>query len=651
MSVRQQLKRKSTTGLVSKLPPWDSSTGETPEDEDILNCNYYGAERMTNRAGWIRDIVTTAEGARLPKQSLCVPENYWVPLAMLNWAITVQQHNVRLIGTLKTKYEKEACEAMESHCYQRLWWYLRCRDRVRQEAATSPDILGTLNEFVWREAEGVEEEMTKAAATRGNHSQQLTIEVVCEPKKGWPVGEWNLLIIYGLLLHAPAEAGWSKNKELVAQVWPEARWPPPRTPFLQAVSSPWWKGNIDSKALTQAGAPAVRQLKKLSKEAKETREASVAKTQSDKAKGAVKAKSKAPPTKLEKGKGPAKAKVKREPARQAGTSLKKGKTSTLQEGSEDDEEWPGIRLLESEDEETLPNQKAKIQEGRDGSNVDSEGEIPSHPGSSSPDEEGEDGNATEDSEAEENNLGKGQNENEAAEVKEHGKLEEKELGKEQKDNEAVEVKAQGNVDEVHASPTHTKGGESTDLSDAMVGAVVALLDEKLDSTMATLDGYRDTLRGITEKLGAIPVPSRQEIAMLQELEKDVSSAQASEKAALGAHRLQRKHIAEHLQAIRDGDISEAKVALLHVVAQLGQTALSSPQAVENASAALASLRAEMPERTQLPSSTAESHRNLATSIAGGAAPFSSPKRSANDLSDDNCSAGDSKRRVSHTCSA
>lgn len=58
---------------------------------------------------------------------------------------------------------------------------------------------------------------------------------------------------YGLpsAFNLPTDKGWSKDKHLVALVWPDAKWLP-QAELLTGASSLWWAGGIDGDRLSQA---------------------------------------------------------------------------------------------------------------------------------------------------------------------------------------------------------------------------------------------------------------------------------------------------------------------------------------------------------------------------------------------------------------
>lgn len=200
MPPQQGPNRAKTAELKSQLPPWDRKASKTTRAKRLIGYKYHGLEPMPKKHGWIRDFVTTLDGERTEDASICVPEQYWVALSMLNWGITVQQHVMHLMGSLKTTYEEEACDLMQQACYQRLWWYLRCRDSIRLQVKKGDELVSGLHEFVWREAEGIEDEITQLQAARGTQAQLMSIEMVCTPREGWPVGECSLLKFDGSLL-------------------------------------------------------------------------------------------------------------------------------------------------------------------------------------------------------------------------------------------------------------------------------------------------------------------------------------------------------------------------------------------------------------------------------------------------------------------
>lgn len=147
------------------LPPWDSRVPnlELPDERAKVTSLYYGYEDVPHRDGWIRDVVEQgAEGVteQLPKP-LHVPKTYWVPLVMLDWSITVNQHLRRrmleLADSTKNKKRKATCAEWGLLCLQRLWWYVRCREHIEADvkshgqSAVPPEFVGSLNELLWRE--------------------------------------------------------------------------------------------------------------------------------------------------------------------------------------------------------------------------------------------------------------------------------------------------------------------------------------------------------------------------------------------------------------------------------------------------------------------------------------------------------------------
>lgn len=147
------------------LLAWDSVVPdlEHPNDLTKATSRYWGYEAIPGKMDWIRDFVELGPGgveAHLPKR-LSVPKSYWVPLAMLDWSITVNQHLrgrlQELAGLTNNKKRKNACLEWELTCLKRLWWYIRCRDKVRADlqgfpkSEPPPGIVGSLNELLWRE--------------------------------------------------------------------------------------------------------------------------------------------------------------------------------------------------------------------------------------------------------------------------------------------------------------------------------------------------------------------------------------------------------------------------------------------------------------------------------------------------------------------
>lgn len=145
----------------SRLPSWDREVPnlDLAADRTKATCRYYGFEPVPGKPGFIRDFVELGPGGveeHLP-EALCVPQTYCVPLCMVNWSISVNQYlrgrMVELAGSSSSKTRKAKCVEFESTCLQRLWWYVRCRDHIRADIQSDPqpDIVGSLNELLWRE--------------------------------------------------------------------------------------------------------------------------------------------------------------------------------------------------------------------------------------------------------------------------------------------------------------------------------------------------------------------------------------------------------------------------------------------------------------------------------------------------------------------
>lgn len=199
MSKKSKAKAKKAASnivLESKLASWDSTVPVMPNDLAKANFQYYGLEPIPGKAGWVRDFVAIGpDGAmRHLQMSLSVPEGYWVPISMLNWSITAYQHIRRLMLKLEKGSEsaerRVRCAAFANYSLQRIWWYIRSRDiiksEIRLEAAAS-QIVGGLNELVWREAQNFVDNDPPERKERLEcmSAQQDNLNVLCDPDRGF----------------------------------------------------------------------------------------------------------------------------------------------------------------------------------------------------------------------------------------------------------------------------------------------------------------------------------------------------------------------------------------------------------------------------------------------------------------------------------
>lgn len=178
----------------TRLPPWDGSVPSEKESSQITKTVRYGVEPVPDFPGRIRDFVKKFdnEPTNSPEDSVVIPEGYWVPMSMLNWSITAQQYIVcKLLYTEQhagtTPRERNALGVVREYALKLAWWYIRCREFVRLESEGKggqlPEILATLNEFVWRQANGFvgPQSMSQEDVEEGVAAQQGTIEELFKP--------------------------------------------------------------------------------------------------------------------------------------------------------------------------------------------------------------------------------------------------------------------------------------------------------------------------------------------------------------------------------------------------------------------------------------------------------------------------------------
>lgn len=208
---KAQLDKKSKRAALKPFPTlllrWDSEVPnlDLAVDRTKATSRYYGYEVVPGRVGWIQDCVELGpEGTEedLPAP-LVVPQGYWVPLVMLNWSITVNQHlrgrMLELAESTNNKRRKAKCVEWGLICLQRLWWYIRCRGRVRADLKShrksdpAPEVVGSLNELLWREWNNwIEEEVPGNRTSAGIIAQQGVFGSLFSSKGGF-IGEWAFL--------------------------------------------------------------------------------------------------------------------------------------------------------------------------------------------------------------------------------------------------------------------------------------------------------------------------------------------------------------------------------------------------------------------------------------------------------------------------
>lgn len=192
------------------LPAWDKQVPnmELPADRTKATSRYYGIEAAPGKAGFVRDFVELGLNGveeHLP-EALCVPQSYWVPLCIINWSISINQHVhghlMELARSSSNKGRKAECARYGSICLRRLWWYIRCRDQVRDEiqSDTQVDVVGSLNELVWREWNNwVEEEPPVEEISFGATVQKMAFGALFNSNGGF-IGELSVVHAYLLCL-------------------------------------------------------------------------------------------------------------------------------------------------------------------------------------------------------------------------------------------------------------------------------------------------------------------------------------------------------------------------------------------------------------------------------------------------------------------
>lgn len=194
------------TQFQTKLPAWDGSLPSEKELTQVMDTFLYGMEPVPDLPGYIRDFVVKFDAgpSRCMEESIVIPEEYWVPLSMLNWTITVHQYvgwkamcRERHAGA--SHLERNALALVRNNAIALAWWYIRCRECVRKESegkgghvpesGHTPNIVPTLNEFLWREANEVVgwKSMTQEEMVTGIVAQKVSIAELCKP--GGAVGQ------------------------------------------------------------------------------------------------------------------------------------------------------------------------------------------------------------------------------------------------------------------------------------------------------------------------------------------------------------------------------------------------------------------------------------------------------------------------------
>lgn len=197
-SVRDQLKKKQKMqprpDFKSALPPWAT---KVPKNDPLLVARFCGVEKSPSKPGWVKDKVLNAEGNLMGMHLLLVPETYWVPLGMVDWTITVQQHLLKRLPQLPDNIPRQTTSKMKAHLSQYIYWLIRCRAAIAQEARALPDKGGelrTCHELMLR----LYMDLTKAVSKKADRdmfakAQRLSLTTLFDHDLGF-IGESSELI-------------------------------------------------------------------------------------------------------------------------------------------------------------------------------------------------------------------------------------------------------------------------------------------------------------------------------------------------------------------------------------------------------------------------------------------------------------------------
>ncbi|KZP07080.1 hypothetical protein FIBSPDRAFT_902316 [Athelia psychrophila] len=225
----------------SMLPPWDNQVPnmELAADRTKATSQYYGFEAVPGKVGFIRDFVKLGPDGveeHLP-EALCVPQNYWVSLCIIDWSTSIHQYlhscMVELAGSSSNKARKAACVEFESV-------------RAEIQSGTQVDVVGSLNELVWREWNNwIEVEVPVEETSSGATVQKMAFGALFISNGGF----------------IASEDDWSEDENVMLYLWPDGSWPSPQANMAQG-PSPWWRGGINVDRLQMAKELSVRLLPK-----------------------------------------------------------------------------------------------------------------------------------------------------------------------------------------------------------------------------------------------------------------------------------------------------------------------------------------------------------------------------------------------------
>lgn len=334
-----------------------------------------------------------------------------------------------------------------------------------------------------------------------------------------------------------SDEGWSDDENIVAALWPDLSWPSSKAKMVKG-PSPWWRGGIDVDRLQFAEQPLVKILPKDPK-AKKTR---------------------TPPKAKSKGKGKAVPAVK----------VESSSSSSSEEESVKEVETPSSKdKLQQDGAGSNQKQQPDVQED----SLDGEGDIEEETG-----EEGQSGELLD-----------------AARVADKINQDTNQTGGDDDGDVGAKLEEQAAGQSGEGLARDGQGGLESNESYVIraLGTVVAWLGEEIQATTASMEDIAAQIRLADEDLTE---ESRADIA--QALQAEITRLTALElevKIKLGGYLKLRRWASDHFQTFKKGAMADEEVeAWIKTLSELHPTALKSPQAVQRASQALASLEQGLP---------------------------------------------------------
>ncbi|KZP26432.1 hypothetical protein FIBSPDRAFT_887229 [Athelia psychrophila] len=648
----------------SMLPPWDNQVPnmELAADRTKATSQYYGFEAVPGKVGFIRDFVKLGPDGveeHLP-EALCVPQNYWVSLCIIDWSTSIHQYlhscMVELAGSSSNKARKAACVEFESV-------------RAEIQSGTQVDVVGSLNELVWREWNNwIEVEVPVEETSSGATVQKMAFGALFISNGGF----------------IASEDDWSEDENVMLYLWPDGSWPSPQANMAQG-PSPWWRGGINVDRLQMAKELSVRLLPKDSRPKGKAKSKSKTRAPKDtpipKSKG--KGKLKVDPTSERDGEGlPAlkdndkqlvdtmlkvRPKQKQEPQdhhvglaerkqQQSGEWLKKeeAKPQEEEEARRRKEEEEEGEKLKAENQKRKEERSRKVEEERRKVEEDHERQRKRDEEAKRQEdnearrrkEEEEEGEEEEKltaekrkpkaereegkRQAEEDDDGRGR-EREMDSKTQEEEAEEDKMEKQDQSRHAVEVNGTGMESDEEGrqkkkrggkQPGRTKSGDLDGKDDGgedngkllspvdrdgtlrghALGTVIAWVEEQILANRGTTGRLEARIAAANQDQES---GGRDKIALARSEINRLSSMQIKARADLKEYSTLHEWIAEHVLADRDDTITvEEKEAFKERVLEIHPKALDSPLAVRNASNALSSLRQGLPKRSSMQHSAA-----------------------------------------------